>query len=236
MDMEERESGLVVPKGISYTPKTVHPPKGQSLIGIQGKSLHPLQFSTMVRNIEHQVRSASDEDIASGMVWYPKGQEIAGNTGRGDVRMGAGIIAALSPQKRWDLNIKIAEDMMRTGKAGHTAQQVSQARRIREGEDPSAVLPMTKKTGHFYRNLYNPSDPEPVTIDRHAHASAVNKRAVSVGGEEPDLGLQTIGRYNTFVNAHVAATHRLADMGVTIPNQTQAIAWVNWRRQHGIVD
>lgn len=200
--------------------------------GIQGKDLHPQQFALMARNIEHAVRTASPEDVRSGMDWYNRAHDIASEVGRGDVRKGAGIIAALSPQTEWTENVRMARQLSNTGTAtGYiTQKEVGKARRILEGEKPEDVLPMHFKTGHFYRNIADPSDPNAVTVDRHAHDLAIARRFGS-----SHRALDTIGRYQTFVNAHVQATHRLADMNLT-PNQTQAISWVNWRRLHGAKD
>jgi hypothetical protein len=212
--------------------QSVHPPKGSANIGIQGKDLHPRQFGTMVRNIERSVRMGSDTDIEEGKLWYPRAQEIAHEIGGGDIRKGAGILAVTSPQVPWSENVRMARDIGRTGttKGFITQETIGKARRMLEGEDPETILPMKQKTGHFYRNIKDPSDPTAVTIDRHAHDLAVGKQWGS-----QDRGLAAIGRYNTFVDAHMKASQRLSDIGLT-PPQTQAVGWVNWRRLHGITD
>ena len=210
----------------------VKPPKEGAFIDIQDKGLHPRQFAAMVRNVERSVRMGSDADIEAGKLWYPRAQEIAHEIGRGDVRKGAGILAVTSPQVGWNENVRMAREIAKTGNtSGYiTGDTKGKARRILEGEDPETILPMNKKTGNFYRNIKDPSDPTAVTIDRHAHDLAIGTQW---GGA--DRGLGAIGRYNTFVNAHIKATHRLSDIGLT-PPETQATGWVNWRRLHGITD
>jgi hypothetical protein len=244
----KNESGLIVPDSMgldymppitrpsSHTPERVSPAEGSNVIGIQGKTLHPEQFAMMVKNIEHGVLSASDKELEAGKVWYPKAQEIAHEVGGGDIRKGAGILAVTSPQNSWNENIRMAKEIGKTGttKGFITRDTIRRANEIREGRDPSEVLPEKLKTGHFFRNINDPSDRSSVTIDRHAHDAAINERW---GGRERSLG--GVGRYGTFVNAHMAATQRLN----TIPGledmnagQTQAVNWVRWRNMHGITD
>jgi hypothetical protein len=86
---------------------------------------------------------------------------------------------------------------------------------------------MDRKTGNFFKNIVNPDDPESVTVDRHAHDITVGRVLGSA-----DRGLQTPTRYNTFSEAHKTAAGNLG----MLPNQAQAVGWVNWRRQRGIVD
>ena len=246
--MAMNNDGLILPdnKGLDYTPpltrtsdytpRRVLPAKGSDFIGVQGKTLHPQQFATMVKNIEHGVLSASDEDFESGKLWYPKAQEIAHEVGGGDIRKGAGILAVTSPQVPWGENIRMAREIGRTGttKGFITGDTIRRANEIREGRDPAEVIPQKLKTGHFFRNIADPSDRSSVTIDRHAHDASIHDRW---GKRERDLG--KIGRYQTFANAHMAATQRLntvPGLEDLTPGQTQAVNWVSWRNKFGLTD
>lgn len=206
---------------IAHGYKRVLPPDGSQLVGIQGKSLHPSQFGRMVSNIEHGVTSAG-ESRQEGLEWYSKAHDVANTLGKGDTKMGAGVLAAISAQKPWISNVRLAKQAFSTGTVSNaevTGQVIKKVRRILDGEDPEEVLPMTKKTGHFYRNILDPSDPHFVTIDRHAHDSAVGR---VLGNDE--RGLHQPGRYKTFVNAHIQAANNLG----LVPSQVQAVSWVNW--------
>lgn len=236
--MAMNEDGLIVPdgKGLNYTPKRVLPARGGDVIGIKGKTLHPQQFATMTRNIEHGVLTASDDEIESGKLWYPKAQEIAHEVGGGDIRKGAGILAITSPQNSWGENVRMAKEIGRTGTTHGfiTKDTVKRANEVREGRDPAEILPMKLKTGNFFTNINDPSDRSAVTIDRHAHDAAINER-----WGKRDRALGGIGRYNTFAEAHMTATNRLNTVsGFEDLNagQTQAINWVRWRNAHGITD
>jgi hypothetical protein len=222
-------------RGEDYIPKRVLPPKGKPYVGIQGKSLHPNQFSTMVKNIAGGVLSASDDDFEAGKLWYPKAQEIAHEVGDGDIVKGAGIIAAVSPGTGWNENIRMARDIGRSGstKGYITQNELGKARQIREGANPRDVLPMDIKTGHFFKNIVDPRDSTAVTIDRHAHDAAIGEKW---GSRQRQL---TGGRYQTFANAHFTATQHLnkvAGMEGLVPSEVQAVNWIHWRRKHGLVD
>lgn len=241
----ENYGELVLPTGRGFDPvahgyKRVLPKEGSANVGVWDPSnehgsridkLHPNQFGRMVHNVTHAVKTASKEDVMAGMDWYKRAHDFATEIGDGDVRRGAGAIAILSAQVGWNENQRMARQLRDTGTASGgfvTKRQVQQAREVLEGAAlPEHHLPMDRKTGNFFRNIVNPDDPESVTIDRHAHDITVGRVLGSA-----DRGLQTVTRYNTFVNAHRQAA---GNLGV-LPNQAQAIGWVNWRRQRGIVD
>lgn len=100
------------------------------------------------------------------------------------------------------------------------------AQRIRAGESPTQVLPARVKTGNFYRNVNDPSDREPVTIDTHAHDIAVGVKLPF----KQDRGLSAVGRYDHFADAYRTASRRLGD---ATPGETQAITWTHWRDRYG---
>ena len=149
-----------------------------------------------------------------GMAWYPQAHDFAHVIGRGDVRKGAGILAALSPQKQWDVNRRIAVDASMGIFGGQVANAVNKARAIYDGADPATVLPMSKKTGHFYMNIFNPLDPNWVTIDRHA------MRAATLDWDNGDPRI-TDKQYGDYVLAYRKGA---ADVGV-IPSVFQAAIW-----------
>jgi hypothetical protein len=138
----------------------------------------------------------------------------------GDVKTGAGVIAALSANKSWDLNQKMARKALREGVlSGHTAANLAKAAKIMSGVDPSEVLPMDAKTGNFYRCILDPDDQEAVCIDRHAHDIAVGRPY-----GDADRGLSAKGRYAVLSLAYRNAA---AKLGVS-PSVLQATTWVVW--------
>jgi hypothetical protein len=100
---------------------------------------------------------------------------------------------------------------------GHTSDALGKAAKILAGTDPAEVLPMTLKTGNFYRTILDPEDPEAVVVDRHAHDVAVGRRY----GQQP-RGLHNKTRYATVAHAYREAARRLGE----IPSTVQAVTWL----------
>lgn len=169
-------------------------------------------------NIIAAYERTTPEQRAKGAQWYPVAHDLATMIADGDTRMGAGVIAALSANKSWSENTKIATRAFASGKAtGHVKDAILKATRIMNGADPADVLPMAAKTGNFYRCILDPSDPEPVCVDRHAHDIAVGR---TFG--DADRGLSSKGRYNALAQAYRDAAKRLG----MVPSTLQAIVWV----------
>jgi hypothetical protein len=110
--------------------------------------------------------NAMPEHIIQGMTWYPRAHDIATQIGKGDVRLGAGLIAALSPMTQWSLNLRNAESMARGLAVGALSKSVRKAERILAGEDFDTVLPRGSKTWNFAHNIAGSGNH--VTIDRWA--------------------------------------------------------------------
>jgi hypothetical protein len=180
-------------------------------------------LETYVRNITAVWQRATSEQEAAGRRWYRTANEVATLLADGNTRAGAGVIAALSPQKAWDYNVKLARDAFASGEArGHVGDAVGKAQRIMLGEDPLAVLPEDSKTWNFFRAIIDPDDAEAVVIDRHAHDIAVGER---YGNR--DRGLSAKRRYATLALAYRLAAQRLGE----IPSVVQAVTWVAWREE-----
>lgn len=174
-----------------------------------------------VGNILGVWHKATADQLEQGVDWYPAAHRTASLLADGDVRTGAGVIAALSPQTSWWLNVELACDAFDAGTASrHLSDACSKANRIMAGEDPVKVLPMARKTGHFYRCILNPSDQDAVCVDRHAHDAAVG---VAYG--DWARGLDAKGRYNLIADCYRIAAEDLGELPLTV----QAVVWTVWR-------
>jgi hypothetical protein len=206
------------------------------------KNLAQEQFKGHVENIIGKYKQASPEFIKGGNEWYDKAHDVANTIGKGDVRKGAGVIAALSPLNNWERNVAEAHELTKTGNVAGALlpANVEKARRIHSGEDPEKVLGGNKVTS-FFHNIHDPSNPLPVTIDRHAYDIAVGNPFVGAGGKptspktanasgnkpmSEDLGLSSMGRYKHFVHAY---QHAAGELEVAKPHQVQATTWVTHR-------
>lgn len=182
----------------------------------------PKQRRQLIDNILAVYDRATPAQRESGMNWYTHAHQLAEMVGQGDVRKGAGIIAALSANTSWKQNLSMALEAGAGNPVKGLPLSLSKANRIMQGEAPAAVLGKGQKTQSFYRNIYRPNVSGPVTIDRHAHDIARGE----VWGDV-NRGLSTPTRYDLLVNAYrVAAAARHVR-----PHQMQAVTWEVWRSE-----
>lgn len=179
-----------------------------------------------VNNILATWNSATYDQLIRGQKWYSGARQLAEMVADGNVVAGAGVIAALSANKSWGENTKLATRAFVDGRpSGHVGDALKKAARIMAGERPEDVLPMASKTGHFYRCIVDPTDREAVCIDRHAHDVAVGER---YGNQE--RGLSAKSRYDLLVQCYHEAARRLG----VIPQMVQAVTWVVWTERKGV--
>lgn len=182
-----------------------------------------------VANIVELCTSGTPDQYLAGRTWYHTGHDLARTVGKGNVRIGAGVIAALSPQKEWQLNVRLALDAGNGNVHGQTKANTDKATRILAGEDPADVLPMHAKTGKFYLNLAELDNPDAVTIDRWAYRAAVGIWSRDHDEFDVDFGLSSHTRYNTLATAYRLAAKQLGEL----PSVVQAWAWVVLRDRIG---
>lgn len=169
-------------------------------------------------NILATYHVATSDQRLRGAQWYVTAHELAGLISDGDFVKGAGVIAALSANKSWPENQRLATRAFVTGTpSGHVGNAIEKATRILSGESPESVLPMDAKTGNFYLCIADPNHPTAVCVDRHAHDIAVGRR---FGND--DRGLSTRGRYGALADAYRAAARKVGLNPATL----QAITWV----------
>jgi hypothetical protein len=168
-------------------------------------------------NITDAYRATTPGQMARGRAWYQTAHELAVMLADGSAVKGAGVIAALSANKSWKDNQRLAADAL----AGHPHGTFSDALRkvaaIMAGTDPATVLPMALKTGHFYRCIADPADPDAVVIDRHAHDIAIGEICGSA-----NRGLSNANRYAMLAHCYREAAARLGE----IPSTVQATVWI----------
>jgi hypothetical protein len=181
------------------------------------------EFETYVANIIKVWNSASAEQYITGGNWYRTAHQLADMITEGNARQGAGILAALSPMTEWSHNVELARQAVETGiPTGHFGDALRKVTKIIAGSDPEEILPMASKTGMFFRLINDPTDPDAVVIDRHAHDIAVGQRYGS-----QDRGLSNARRYATLAHAYREAARRLGEL----PSVVQSVTWVTWRSE-----
>ena len=175
--------------------------------------LNQERIDMLAANIRKVRANCTPEQIAQGRAWYQDAHELALAIGKGDVRKGAGIIAALSPRTRWGRNVALAIDAGNGNVHGAMGASLRKAQAILDGAAPEDVLPMDAKTGNFYRNILDPSDPFAVTVDVWAHRIAT--------GDDKSAGPRSDRDYRECAEAYVIVSGEFGEPAST----TQAGTW-----------
>jgi len=186
---------------------------------------------TMRANVWAACLAASDAEIAEGMHFYDGAHGLcrAFAAAHGTaVETVAGIYAALSPMNGWEENVANTLDVLRLGAAARVNTPEPnrvKAVRIANGEDPLAVLG-GRKVRAFYRGIADPTDREPIPVDRHLIYLAV-------GGAKLSKNELSRAASDRVFYDRVEAVY--ADLGRRegIGNRLAAIAWFVQRRFAG---
>ena len=180
---------------------------------------------------------ANSADIEEGMRWYQHANQIAARIANANAIehwQACGVIAALSPGLRWDLNIAHAEILIGEYQAGLRGRRLSivgaygrrnliKAISILSGSAPLDVLGGSKVRS-FYCNILDFSASGPITIDRHAKCAAY-------GVKDADTSFVRESEYSYIADHY----RKCAQIVGVIPNQFQAVVWVCWRRLNGVL-
>jgi hypothetical protein len=172
-------------------------------------------MNTYTANVLETWGMATESQLIAGCEWYPLARNLALIVGHGDIRMGAGIIAALSPQKSWKINQRLAWQTLSGVVSGQVGDAVRKTERIMQGEDPDFVLPHGKKTWHFFHNIVEPANVKYVTIDRHAY------RVASFEWDNHSAVIKA-STYAAMVLAYQEAANILREF----PSTVQAVTWL----------
>lgn len=192
------------------------------------KQVYKGEVMTRTKVVNRIVRTFLKASNADRYDWYQDAHNYAkylANTFGVSVTVAAGVIAALSPVKRWEQNKEVAYTFIKsqgTG-GGHMKQFLQKARLILEladtEEDVIKIL-NGRKIVSFFLNILHPLDGSRVTIDRHALTIATG----NVCTEEYYSGM-TKSQYDFFVECYKLAASK---MGVS-PLLMQSATWVYYR-------
>lgn len=134
-----------------------------------------------------------------------------------------GIVSALSPMKSWSQNKKLAEEFLNGKRGGTFKSNVAKCEEILKDstKSPNDVRKILNgnKTVAFFNNIFNYTDTENVTIDRHAIEIAVNYAM------EDKLKTLSSHQYEFFKNCYIRASVKLK----VRPSMVQSATWVYWR-------
>lgn len=169
-----------------------------------------------VINILKAYQSATARERFDGARWYSMARAQA----RELHPEGAAIIAALSPRKDWETNLKAAGELVHKGKTNLVvgANKIK-AKRIIDGESPDDVL-KGPKVRAFWKAIEGQQ--HSAVVDRHAYGVYVAGKAT----RDRLRVLERQGVYDHIAHAYKRAAHIL---GVNV-TALQCTTWIVWKR------
>ena len=192
-----------------------------------------------VRNILKVYRRATTDDIANGVEWYSRAKRyshaIADRTGL-HVNTVIGVMAALSPNNKWERNVQDCQRMCKAWVSGDDLDDFKvscyntmklKAWSILEDGLTSDDEILDRLNGQKIRSFYsNIRGLDEVTIDGHALNIALGVRQ----GLTTDKTNMTKKTYKQMQEVYVRAAKRV-DIK---PHILQAITWTTWKRENKI--
>jgi len=215
--------------------------RGQAGLLATGRPIIDLKEAAQARssphyqNLSKTFSRASEDTIKEGKMWYRAANLFATSLSqRFNVTLdqAASVMAALSPAAKWERNLDDAERLIEAyyhrGYIGAKPVVVStyglnkiKALGILTGQ--SQLTPKTGlKTWNFKNNIVDPTNPDFVTIDRHAH------RVLNADMGSGEIALNT---RQYLLSALVYKTFA-RDVGL-VPCELQAVAWLQYKLDKG---
>jgi hypothetical protein len=189
---------------------------------------------------------ASAADIQQGKDWYQRAYTLAlsfVHTYQGlTLGQAIGVIAALSPNNKWERNCADAESMIKLWHQGMDPRGAKvctyntnkdKAARILDMESPDSEAIQDILSGQkvvaFYRCISGFKDT--VCVDGHAFAIFIGERIPTT--KTPNIGKAL---YATITRSYILASQRSFDAcgHVLTPAEVQAVTWVTYRRLIGL--
>lgn len=196
------------------------------------------------KNIKAVLDMATPEEVRDGIVWYARAQATAKRIALDTdmpLNIVVGVIAALSPNNRWERNTLDAQVLIEAHLNGDAIESVKVSTyHAMRGKAWSIleVMPETdagiksilngQKIVSFFGNIMGH---DTCTIDGHALNIARGQRESLTGGKT-SVGKQL---YRELQQAYAAVGQRAKVNGRALKAfEVQAITWVAWKRIHNI--
>lgn len=182
--------------------------------------------------------SANAAELHEGHAWYSNATDICyhiADDAKLSLETVVGVLAALSPNNRWNKNVSDTERLIKVFQAGEDTDLLKvstynknkeKAIRILNGEVPSDVLGGLKVRAFYHCILGR----DAVCIDGHAYAIWAGERisTTKTPSISPKLYAAIADDYRT------AALQISKIKGVELTaSQVQAVTWVVWRNHFG---
>ena len=198
-----------------------------------------------VSNIVGTYLLSNGVEKSEGENWYARAMsaaQIISNSTGVDVHRVAGVIAALSPNNRWERNLIDAENVCKVYMNGDVSdvmqvkvctygKMLDKAVKILECDNISEIPNILngRKIRAFYECIIGKSDA--VVVDGHAYSIWIGERLTMK--QVPNIGVKL---YANIAGDYIQATKEInAQFNINLmPFQVQAITWVTWKRLHNV--
>ena len=199
------------------------------------------------RNILAVFALATAGEVQEGREWYDRANRVSAEIASAhgiSLETAAGVIAALSPNNRWERNIVDAENIIRAYSIGG-AEEALNVKVCTYGKMKDKAIAILEAPHHlhhedilngrkitaFYLCIIGCKDS--CCIDGHAYSIWFGDRLTMK--QVPNIGKKL---YAEICSDYVEAAAILRGTGSRFADLTayevQAITWVTWRRLHGI--
>ena len=197
----------------------------------------------MIDNIIKIYKLATPEEKRDGIVWYANAYSDCNRIAIDlsvPVHIVTGVVAALSPNNKWDRNVTNARELIQAFVNGdgmdnvkvstyHTMKKKAWSI-LEDMPDHEGVIVLLngQKIVSFYRNIMGD---DTCTVDGHAKNIYYGERH-GLTDDKTNVGKK---EYKTISDAYVKAGKRVRVNGRSLKAfEIQAITWVVWRRIHNI--
>tara|TARA_R100001230_G_scaffold6735_1_gene2542 strand:+ start:72 stop:668 length:597 start_codon:yes stop_codon:yes gene_type:complete len=197
----------------------------------------------MIDNIIKIYKLATPEEKRDGIVWYANAYSDCNRVALDlsvPVHIVTGVVAALSPNNKWDRNVVNARELIQAFVNGdgmdsvkvstyHTMKRKAWTI-LEDMPDHEGVIALLngQKIVSFYRNIMGD---DTCTVDGHAKNIYYGKRH-GLTDDKTNVGKK---EYKIISDAYVKAGKRVRVNGRSLKAfEIQAITWVVWRRIHNI--
>lgn len=197
----------------------------------------------MIDNIIKIYKLATPEEKRDGIVWYANAYSDCNRIALDlsvPVHIVTGVVAALSPNNKWDRNVTNARELIQAFVNGddmdtikvstyHTMKRKAWTI-LEDMPDHEGVIVLLngQKIVSFYRNIMGD---DTCTVDGHAKNIYYGERH-GLSDDRTNVGKK---EYKTISDAYVKAGKRVRVNGRSLKAfEIQAITWVVWRRIHNI--
>lgn len=190
-------------------------------------AIAPIDMSHMgdqgQKNIEAVLALATPEELEYWRKWYLVGHRAAVMLARKhktDLMTAAAVIAVLSPQEEWNVNLELADAALGNdwNEVGTLLDSRAKAYSIVHDRDFSAIR--GEKVFPFFLSIFDPAKfQEEVVVDTHAASIWLGLRKGSAPGINDTVRAKMTEDY-----AKAGAKYGLS------PQEAQACAWVMWKQ------